>query len=56
MNIKALIDFTDRESGEKRLKDGEYEYEKSRAEELIRKGFAAKVAEKKPAPVTKAKK
>ena len=56
MNIKALIDFTDRESGEKRLKGEEYEYEKTRAEELIRKGFAVKVAEKKPAPAAKKEK
>lgn len=63
MNIKALIDFTDRESGETRTRGDEYEYEKTRAEELIRKGFAVKAAEKKkPAaakeekPATKSKK
>ena len=63
MNIKALIDFTDRETGETRARGEEYEYEKTRAEKLIRKGFASKAAEKKkPAaakeekPTTKAKK
>lgn len=56
MNIKALIDFTDRETGETRTRGGEYEYEKVRAEELILKGFAAKAAEKKPAPAAKKEK
>ena len=56
MNIKALIDFTDRETGETRVRGEEYEYEKARAEELIRKGLAAKAAEKKPAPAAKKEK
>ena len=53
MKIKALIDFTDRETGEERVNGEEYEYEKARADELIRKGFAAKVAEMKVKPAVK---
>ena len=60
MKIKPVIDFTDRVTGEKRVKGEAYECDEARAKELIRKGFAAKVVEKKaPAeakPAAKAKK